>query len=135
MQQRWLIKSEPTCYGWDHLVADGGTEWDGVRNATAAINLRTMQVGDEAFYYHSVTEKAVVGIVRIARAHRPDGEDGRWASVAIEPVRKLPRPVTLAAIKAEPRLAGMDLLRQSRLSVCAVRDAEWDLILSMATQR
>lgn len=127
----WLMKSEPESYGWDRLVADGKTEWDGVRNATAAINLRAMQVGDEAFLYHSVSEKAVVGIMRITRAFRPDGEDGKWASVEVAPVRKLAVPVTLAAIKAEPRLAGMELLRQSRLSVCPVRDEEWATVVAM----
>ena len=130
--QRWLIKSEPASYGWAQLVADGGTEWDGVRNATAAIHLRAMAVGDEAFFYHSVSDKAVVGIVCIARAFRPDGEDGKWASVRVEPVAALPTPVTLAAIKAEPALAGMELLRQSRLSVCPVRDNEWAIVLAMA---
>ncbi|OYY68750.1 EVE domain-containing protein [Sphingomonas sp. 28-63-12] len=127
----WLIKSEPESYGWAHLVADGRTEWTGVRNATAAINLRAMQVGDEAFFYHSVSDKAVVGIVRITRSWQSDGEDGKWASVEVAPVRALARPVTLTAIKAEQRLAGMELLRQSRLSVCPVRDEEWALLLAM----
>lgn len=131
----WLMKSEPTSYGWDRLIAEGGTEWDGVRNAAAAIHLRAMQVGDEAFLYHSVSEKAVVGIMRITRAFRPDGEDRKWASVAVAPVRKLASPVTLAAIKAEPRLAGMALLRQSRLSVCPVRDEEWEVVLELAGER
>ena len=130
--KRWLIKSEPESYGWRQLVADGGTEWDGVRNATAAIHLRAMAVGDEAFLYHSVSDKAVVGIMRVARAFRPDGADGKWASVRVEPVAALPKPVTLAAIKAEPALAGMELLRQSRLSVCPVRESEWAIVLAMA---
>ncbi|OYY89899.1 MAG: ubiquinol-cytochrome C reductase [Sphingomonas sp. 28-66-16] len=127
----WLMKSEPESYGWSELIADGRTEWDGVRNATAAINLRAMAVGDEAFLYHSVSDKAVVGIMRIIRAFRPDGEGGKWASVEVAPVRALARPVTLAAIKAEPALAAMELLRQSRLSVAPVRPAEWAQILAM----
>ncbi|OYW22842.1 MULTISPECIES: EVE domain-containing protein [unclassified Sphingomonas] len=127
----WLIKSEPESYGWAHLVADGHTEWTGVRNHSAAINLRGMAVGDEAFFYHSVSEKAVVGIVRVTRAWQPDGEDGKWASVEVEPVRALARPVTLASIKAEAKLAGMALLRQSRLSVCAVTAQEWAVVMTM----
>lgn len=127
----WLIKSEPESYGWPHLVAEGHTEWTGVRNYSAAINLRAMQQGDEAFFYHSVSEKAVVGIVRVTRAWQPDGEDGKWASVQVEPVRALAKPVTLAAIKAEPRLAGMALLRQSRLSVCPVSADEWAVVVAM----
>lgn len=128
----WLIKSEPESYGWANLVAEGRTEWTGVRNATAAINLRAMQVGDEALFYHSVSEKAVVGIVRVSRTWQPDGEGGKWASVEVEPVRALDQPVTLAAIKANPELAGMELLRQSRLSVCPVRPNEWAIVLTMA---
>ncbi len=128
----WLLRSEPDVYGWDHLVKDGGTEWDGVRNYTARNFLKDMAVGDRAFFYHSNTEKAVVGIMEITRAWKPDGEKGDWASVAVKPVEKLPRPVTLAEIKAEPRLAQLEMLRQSRLSVTPVRDKEWKLILEMA---
>lgn len=129
----WLIKSEPESYGWADLVAEGDTEWTGVRNHSAAINLRAMAVGDEAFFYHSVSEKAVVGIVRVTRSWQPDGDDGKWASVQVAPVRALERPVTLAAIKAEPALAAMHLLRQSRLSVCRVVDDEWAMILAMSS--
>jgi len=131
----WLIKSEPESYGWAHLLAEGRTEWTGVRNHGAAISLRAMVVGDEALFYHSVSEKAVVGIVRVARAWQADGEDGKWASVKVEPVRALAHPVTLAAIKAEPKLAGMALLRQSRLSVCAVAADEWAVVVAMAEPR
>ena len=130
---KWLIKSEPETYGWADLVAEGKTEWSGVRNHTAAINLRAMAVGDEAFFYHSVSEKALVGIVRITRTWQPDGEGGKFASVEVAPVRALTKPVTLAAIKAEPRLAAMELLRQSRLSVAPVRPEEWALIEAMAS--
>ena len=128
----WLLRSEPDVYGWDHLVRDGATEWDGVRNYTARNFLKEMQPGDRAFFYHSNTEKAAVGIMEITRAWRPDGEKGDWASVAVKPIEKLRRPVTLAEIKAEPRLAKLEMLRQSRLSVTPVRDDEWGVILKMA---
>jgi predicted RNA-binding protein with PUA-like domain len=128
----WLMKSEPGTYSWSDLVRDRGTEWDGVRNPAARLHLRAMKVGDEALFYHSGEERAAVGIMRIAREGRPDGADGKWVSVAVEPVRPLAAPVTLKAIKAEPKLARMELVRQSRLSVSPVRDQEWETILSMA---
>ena len=128
----WLMKSEPSSYSWDDLVRDGGTEWDGVRNNAARLHLRAMKAGDEAFLYHSMSDKAVVGIMRIARGPQPDPKDPNWVSVRVEPVRALPSPVTLQAIKAEPKLAKMELIRQSRLSVAPVRDEEWKLILKMA---
>ena len=127
----WLMKSEPSSYGWDDLVRDGGTEWDGVRNPTARINLRAMKIGDEAFIYHSMDERQIVGIMRIVREARPDAKDPNWVSVRVEPVRPI-QPVTLKAIKAEPKLAQMELLRQSRLSVAPVRDEEWKRVLAMA---
>jgi predicted RNA-binding protein with PUA-like domain len=127
----WLMKSEPGSYSWDDLVRDGGTMWDGVRNNAARLHLRAMKPGDEAFFYHSMDERAVVGIKRIAGAGQPDGEDRSWVKVPVEPVRPLARPVTLAEIKAEPRLAKMELIRQSRLSFAPVRDDEWKLILEM----
>lgn len=129
---RWLLKSEPESYGWADLVRDGGTEWNGVRNHAAAAHLRAMKEGDLAFIYHSMSEKAVVGIARITREAQKDGEDGNWVSVAIEPVAPLARPVTLAAIKAEARLADLPMVRQSRLSVSPVSDAEWAVILELA---
>ena len=127
----WLMKSEPSSYGWSELVRDGRTEWDGVRNPTARINLRAMKEGDEAFFYHSMDERQIVGIMRISRAARPDAKDPNWVSVEVEPVREI-EPVTLKDIKAEPALAGMELLRQSRLSVAPVRDEEWRKLLQMA---
>ena len=127
----WLMKSEPTSYSWDDLVRDGATEWDGVRNNAARLHLRAMKPGDEAFFYHSMADKAVVGIMRVSRGPQPDPRAPEWVSVRVEPVRQLARPVTLAAIKAEPRLAKMELIRQSRLSVSPVRDEEWDMILNM----
>jgi predicted RNA-binding protein with PUA-like domain len=124
------MKSEPGSYGWDDLVRDGGTEWDGVRNAAARLHLRAMKAGEEAFFYHSGDERAVVGIMRIVRAGRPDPKDPDWVSVAVEPVRPI-GPVTLKAIKADPRLAKMELIRQSRLSVAPVRDEEWAAVLDL----
>ena len=129
---RWLMKSEPESYGWDDLVRDKGTEWDGVRNNAARLHLKAMKKGDEAFFYHSMSDKAVVGIMRITREAQPDPKDNYWMSVRVEPVEPLARPVTLAEIKAEPRLAKMELIRQSRLSVAPVRDDEWAVILKMA---
>ncbi|WP_309662813.1 EVE domain-containing protein [Sphingomonas sp.] len=128
----WLMKSEPASYSWDDLVRAGGTDWDGVRNNAARLHLRAMQPGDLAFFYHSMADKAVVGIMAITGAGQPDGPDGAWVKVPVKPVRALARPVTLAAIKAEPKLARMELIRQSRLSVAPVRDAEWALVLAMA---
>ncbi len=127
----WLMKSEPESYSWSDLVRDGGTEWDGVRNNAARLHLKAMKTGDEAFFYHSMSDKAVVGIMRIAREARPDPKDKDWVSVRVEPVRAI-EPVTLASIKAEPRLSKMELIRQSRLSVAPVRDEEWARILQMA---
>jgi predicted RNA-binding protein with PUA-like domain len=129
----WLMKSEPASYSWDDLVRDGGTEWDGVRNNAARLHLKAMKIGDEAFFYHSMSDKAVVGIMRITRAAQPDPKDPDWVSVRVEPVRPL-RPVTLAQIKSEPKLAKMELIRQSRLSVAPVREEEWRTILDMAAR-
>lgn len=128
----WLMKSEPESYSWSDLVRDGGTEWDGVRNNAARLHLRAMKKGDEAFFYHSMSDKAVVGIMRIVREARPDPKNPDWVSVRVEPVKPLARPVTLAEIKAEPRLVKMELIRQSRLSVAPVRDEEWSKIIEMA---
>jgi predicted RNA-binding protein with PUA-like domain len=126
------MKSEPGSYSWADLERDGGTEWDGVRNNAARLHLRAMQVGDEAFFYHSMDERAVVGIMKVTRGPQPDPKDAAWVSVRVEPVRKLDRPVDLKAIKAEPALAKMELIRQSRLSVAPVRDEEWAKVLEMA---
>lgn len=129
---KWLMKSEPESFGWRDLVRDGGTEWDGVRSPAARRHLNAMKAGDEAFFYHSGAERGVVGIMRMTRAAAPDPGDPDWVSIAVEPVRPLARMVTLKEIKAEPRLAAMATLRQSRLSVAPVRDEEWALILKMA---
>ena len=130
----WLMKSEPESYGWADLVRDGGTEWDGVRNNAARLHLKAMKPGDEAFFYHSMSDKAVVGVMRIARGAEPDPKDKEWVSVRVEPVRPLDRPVTLAEIKAEPRLAKMELIRQSRLSVAPVTEAEWKVVLELSSR-
>jgi len=128
----WLMKSEPESFSWSDLVRDEGTEWDGVRNNAARLYLKAMSEGDEAFFYHSMSDKAVVGIMRVTRAAAPDPKDANWVSVRVEPVEALKRPVTLAEIKAEPALAKMELLRQSRLSVAPVRPEEWRKVLEMA---
>ena len=130
----WLMKSEPEVYAWDDLVRDKATEWDGVRNPTARLHLRAMNKGEEIFFYHSGEERQVVGIMRVTREARPDPKDPNWVSVAVEPVRPL-GPVTLKAIKAEPSLAKMELVRLSRLSVSPVRDEEWKKVLEMAGER
>ncbi len=127
----WVLRSEPDAYSWSDLVRDGTTEWNGVRNYTARNFLKEMQPGDEALFYHSNTEKAAVGIMEVTRSWQPDGDDGKWASVAVKPVRPLAHPVTLAKIKAEPKLADLMMLKQSRLSVSKVEPAEWTLLLKM----
>ena len=130
----WLLKSEPAKYSWDHLVKDGRTHWNGVRNFQAANNLKAMRLGDLAFFYHSVDGLAIVGIAEIVREYYPDPSDasGRFGMVDVKPVRAVAQPVTLQQIKAEPRLAELGLVRQSRLSVVAVAPAEWRLLCKMA---
>jgi predicted RNA-binding protein with PUA-like domain len=130
----WLMKSEPDAYGWDDLLREGEGTWDGVRNYRARNNLQAMQVGDEAFFYHSNLGLEIVGIVTISVAGLADpGDDtGRWASVKVKPLRKLGRPVTLKEIKADPKLAEIELIRQSRLSVAAITRAEWDYIIALS---
>jgi predicted RNA-binding protein with PUA-like domain len=129
---RWLMKSEPSSYSWADLVRDGSTEWDGVRNNAARLHLRAMKHGDEAFFYHSMDERSVIGIMRVTREAAPDPKDPDWVSVKVEPLRALERPVTLKEIKAEPKLAKMELIRQSRLSVAPVREDEWETVLLMS---
>ena len=130
----WILRSEPETYGWADLTRDGATEWDGVRNYTARNFLKDMAVGDRALFYHSGKERAAVGVMEVTRAWRPEGEKGEWASVAVKPVAPLAAPVTLAAIKAEPRLKALEMVRQSRLSVTPVRDEEWDVLMEMAAR-
>jgi predicted RNA-binding protein with PUA-like domain len=130
----WLMKSEPDVYGWDNLIAEGEGTWDGVRNYTARLNLRAMQVGDEVFFYHSNIGVEIVGIAKVSKAGFPDPTDdtGRWTAVKLKPVKKLKRAVTLKEIKADPALAEMELLTKFRLSVSKVTEAEWRYILELA---
>jgi predicted RNA-binding protein with PUA-like domain len=129
----WLVKQEPTKYSWDHLVRDGRTMWDGVRNYQARNNLEAMKAGDRVLFYHSVEGQAVVGIAEVAREAYPDPttEDERWVVVDLVPVKPLGRPVTLEAIKAVAALKAIPLLRQSRLSVMALDKAAFDAIVKM----
>jgi predicted RNA-binding protein with PUA-like domain len=129
----WLMKSEPFKYSWDDLIKDGRTHWNGVRNHQAALYLKAMAIGDEVFFYHSNEGLAVVGIARVVKLAYPDPSDekGRFVMVDIEPVRAVKSPVTLAAMKAEPRLEGMKMFQQFRLSVCPITDHEWDVIVAM----
>lgn len=131
----WLFKSEPEAWSWADQVARGevGEPWDGVRSHQAANNMRRMRVGERGFFYHSQTERAVVGIVEVIHEARPDPTDdtGRWECVRLRAVEPLRRPVTLAEIKARPELGAMALVRQSRLSVSEVSEAEWRLIRAM----
>jgi predicted RNA-binding protein with PUA-like domain len=128
------MKSEPEAYGWDDLVAEGEGTWDGVRNHRAANNLRAMKPGDQAFFYHSVTGKEIVGIAEITVSGLKDPSDpeGKWAAVKLKPVKKLARPVTLAEIKADPAFAEMELVKLSRLSVAEVRPDEWNRVLALS---
>jgi predicted RNA-binding protein with PUA-like domain len=130
----WLMKSEPFKYSWDDLVAEGEGTWDGVRNYLARNNLRAMAVGDEAFFYHSREGLEIVGIcnISVSGIGDPTDDTGKWSAVKIKPKTKLARPVTLAAIKDEPRLSEMQLIRLSRLSVSAVTPEEWEIICEMA---
>ena len=131
----WLFKSEPNTWGWDAQVAKGdvGEQWDGVRNYQARNNMREMKLGDLGFFYHSVNEKQIVGVVEVCAEAHPDSttDDARWDCVDVKAVGPFPRPVTLAEVKAEPRLSELALVRQSRLSVVPVSAAEWQLICEM----
>lgn len=128
----WLIKSEPAAYSWDDLVKDGETLWDGVRNHRAANNLRTMEKGDGAFFYHSVTGKEIVGVAEVSVPGLADPKDEAWSAVKVKPVRALERPVTLAEIKADAKLKDIELVRLSRLSVAEIRPEEWKRVLELA---
>jgi predicted RNA-binding protein with PUA-like domain len=130
----WLMKSEPDVYSWDDLLAEGEGTWDGVRNHRAKNNLAAMQVGDQAFFYHSNIGLEIVGIaeVSVAGIADPTDPEGKWAAVKIRPVRKLARAVTLKQVKADPALAEMELVKLSRLSVSEVRPEEWNHILHLA---
>jgi predicted RNA-binding protein with PUA-like domain len=128
----WLVKQEPEGYSWDDLVRDQGTEWTGVRNFQARNNLRQMKVGDRVLFYHSGEQKAVVGVAQVAKAAYPDptADEAQWVAVDIKPVKPLGAPVPLTTIKAEPKLANMLLVRQSRLSVMPVTKEEFETIVA-----
>mgnify|MGYP003636493565 FL=1 len=131
--QYWLFKSEPGAWSWDDQVKKGVEHWDGVRNYQANNNMKAMKKGDKGFFYHSVNEKRIVGIVEVVKEHYPDDSDesGRFGMVDINAVEPVKTPVTLADVKAEPKLADLALVRQSRLSVVPVAAAEWKLLCKM----
>ena len=133
----WLIKSEPFKYSWDQFVKDKQTFWDGVRNYAARNNLRDMKKGDEVFFYHSNEGLEIVGIAKVVKEayQDPTTEEDAWVVVDFKPVRKLKKPVTLAQMKTDQRLANMDLLRLGRLSVGKVTDEEWDIVLELAGEK
>ena len=134
MKHYWLVKQEPSAYSWSDFVKDGKTSWTGVRNYTARNNLRSMQKGDAVLFYHSVTEKSVIGIAKVAREAYPDptAKEGDWSAVELVPEKALVRPVALDEIRGNARLKTMPLLRCSRLSVQPVASAEFQEILKMA---
>ena len=134
MKNYWLVKQEPSAYSWTDFVRDGKTAWTGVRNFTARNNLRAMRNGDAAFFYHSVTEKAVVGIAKVVREAYPDptAKEGDWSAVDLAPDKALSKPVPLEEIKKNAKLKQMALLRLSRLSVQPVTSAEFEEIVRMA---
>ncbi|MBP5857928.1 EVE domain-containing protein [Marivibrio halodurans] len=128
----WLIKSEPGTWSWDDQVAKGdvGEGWDGVRNYQASNNMKAMKIGDHAFFYHSVNEKRIVGVVEVIEEYHPDptDESGRFGMVTVKAVEPMPNPVTLADIKADPALADLPLIKQSRLSVMPIPADAWSMI-------
>lgn len=134
MASKWLVKSEPDTYAYADLERDGRTVWDGVRNHAAAGHLKAMKTGDQVFFYHSQQGKDVVAIAEVAKEAFPDASDptGKFVAVELTPVRRLKSPVVLADMKANPALADMAMLRQGRLSVSPVTDAQWAAILKMA---
>lgn len=133
----WLVKSEPESYSWDNMVADGRTHWNGVRNYQASNNMKAMKKGDRVFFYHSVKEKQIVGIVEVAKEYYPDHTDasGRFGMVDVKAVKPMKTPVTLEQIKADPRFAKLALIRQSRLSVMPVTAAEWAAICELGATK
>ncbi len=130
----WLVKQEPEAYSFDDLVKDGKTDWTGVRNFQARNNLREMKLGDKVFFYHSVSEKCVVGLAEVSRENFTDPTDEKWIAVEIKPVQKTTKPVSLEQIKAEAGLQNIALIKQSRLSVMPLTEGEFDLILKLSEQ-
>ena len=133
----WLVKSEPSLYSWTQFQKDGKTTWDGVRNYAARNNLRAMKKGDKVFYYHSNEGLEIVGIAEVAKTayQDPTTEDANWVVVDLKPVHTLKHPVPLAVMKADKRLADLDLVRLGRLSVGAVKDAEYKIIMELAGEK
>jgi predicted RNA-binding protein with PUA-like domain len=133
----WLVKSEPSVYGWDQMVKDKRTFWSGVRNHQAAANMKAMKKGDLAFFYHSGEGKEIVGIVRVVKEYYPDHTDetGKFGMIDLEAVKPLKSPVTLKAIKEEAKLKEFGLVRQGRLSVVSVSDPHWALLMKMAGEK
>jgi predicted RNA-binding protein with PUA-like domain len=129
----WIVKQEPEAYSWTTFVKDGSTAWTGVRNFQARNNLRAMKKGDLVFYYHSVSEKQIVGLAKVAKEHYPDktSEEGDWSVVDLVPVRPLPQPVSLETMKSDPELKDMKLIRQSRLSVVPITEKQAERILDL----
>jgi len=132
--QHWIVKQEPTAYSWHHFEKDGRTAWTGVRNFQARKNLASMRKGDQVLFYHSVIGKEIVGIAQVEREAYPDptAKEGDWICVDLVPVRKLARSVSLEEIKANPRLATISLVRQSRLSVSPLKPAEFREIVNVS---
>ncbi len=130
----WLVKSEPFKYSWEQFLKDGKTFWDGVRNYTARNNLKAMKKGDRVLFYHSNEGLAIVGIAEVVKEayQDPTTIDPNWVAVDLKPVKSLPKPVTLAQVKAESALKDMDLVRLSRLSVGAVKASEYERVMVMA---
>ena len=128
----WLMKTEPDTFSWDDLIRDKKAGWDGVRNFQARTHLKNMKIGDQAFFYHTGDDKAVVGIAKITKEHYPDPTDNDWVAVEIVPVKKLKKPVTLAQIKADKRLSDMVLVKASRLSVQPVKPDEFDKVVALS---
>jgi len=131
----WLMKTEPDTFSWDDLIRDKKAGWDGVRNFQARTHLKNMKKGDEAFFYHTGDEKAVIGIAKITKEYYPDPTDNEWVAVEIVPVKKLKKPVTLAQIKADKRLSNMVLVKASRLSVQPVKPEEFDMVVALSEDR
>jgi predicted RNA-binding protein with PUA-like domain len=133
----WLMKTEPETYSWDDQVKKGVEPWNGVRNHQAKNNMKAMKLGERAFFYHSGEERRIVGIVEVARLYHPDPTDktGVFGMVDVKTVKPLKRPVTLAEIKAHPKLKDLLLVRQSRLSVMPIGDAEWKIICELGETR
>jgi predicted RNA-binding protein with PUA-like domain len=131
--QYWLFKSEPGAWSWDDQVKVGVEPWNGVRNYQANNNMKAMKIGDKGFFYHSVNEKQIVGIVAVVKEHYPDhtDESGRFGMVDVKALHPVKTPVTLADVKAEPKLGNLALVKQSRLSVVPVAKDEWKLLCKM----